>query len=291
MSRIAITGAKGQLGVELHRLLAVHHEVTAVDHAGCDLRSPEQIRKLFAEARPEVLINCAGFTEVDRAELDPPGAFSVNALGPMYLAEQARDAGALLIQFSTNYVFQGDKPKPYKEADPTGPINVYGASKLAGENYVRRICPRHLILRTAWLYGAGGRRSFVKTMLAKGIERPPGNEPLRVVDDQVGNPTCAVDVARVTRDLIERNREAQVTGTFHVTCRGEASWYEFASRILTQSGSDRAIEPCSSADMARPAKRPANGRLDNGLLRKMGVESPRDWRDALDQFLREHPDG
>lgn len=291
MARIAITGAAGQLASELRRILAARHELFPCDHHGCDLRSPEAIRKLYADCRPEIVINCAAFTEVDRAELDPPGAFAVNALGPMYLAEQARDSGALLIQYSTDYVFSGDKPKPYKEADPTGPINVYGSSKLAGENYIRRICPKHLILRTAWLYGAGGRRSFVKTMLAKGIERPPGNEPLRVVDDSIGNPTCTIDVARVTSDLIDLQAQGQQTGTFHVSSRGEASWYEFASRILTQCGSDRAIEPCSSADMPRPAKRPVNCRLDNGLLRKIGVEPPRDWRDALDDFLRTHPDG
>lgn len=330
MSRIVITGANGQLGCEIRRVLAPRHELFPFDHLGCDLRSPQAIAKLFADHKPEIVINCAAFTEVDRAELDPPGAFAVNALGPMYLAEQCAATNALLIQYSTDYVFAGDKPKPYKEADPTGPINVYGASKLAGENYIRRICPRHLILRTAWLYGAGGRRSFVKTMLAKGIERPPGNEPLRVVDDSIGNPTCTTDVARVTSDLIDRHPVAgpltppavadaaaasnapaptesglsavphaihaadgnePLTGTFHVTCRGEASWYEFASRILTQCGSDRAIEPCSSTDMPRPAKRPVNCRLDNSLLRQVGITPPRDWRDALDDFLRTHPDG
>jgi dTDP-4-dehydrorhamnose reductase len=230
-----------------------------------------------------VVIHAAAMTAVDRCESERELAHRVNALGSAQVAKACQHAGARLIAISTDYVFPGDLDRPYHEDDQPGPRTVYGQSKLAGEEAVRIHCANHLILRIAWLYGAGG-PSFVHAMLKLGAIAGP---PVKVVDDQLGNPTSTDAVAEAIQSLMSTS----ATGIVHATCEGEATWFALAKAIWEIKGFTREIIACTTADFPRPAPRPANSRLDKRALRRLGLPPMRHWREALDLFLKENPDG
>ncbi len=280
--RIMITGAKGMLGRHVAKTCAAH-ELKLVDIADFDLANCVDVDKAVAAFKPEVVLHLAAMTAVDAAESDPDLAFRVNAVGSANVARACNRYGSRLIAMSTDYVFSGNLDRPYHEWDATDPHNVYGASKLAGEEAIRQHCPDHLICRLAWLYGAGG-PSFVHSMLKLGGQ---GGAPMKVVQDQIGNPTSALAVAERLAQLAE----LPLAGTMHLTCSGETSWYGFAREIFSLRGFNREIVPCTSEEFPRPARRPPNSRLEKRVLRLSGLPDMPHWKDALYEFFHQYPEG
>lgn len=280
--RILITGGKGMLGRTLQAVLA-EHTLALADLPETDVTVLGSIGAAIEAFRPEVVIHCAALTAVDRCESEADLAFRINALGSANTAISCQRRQARLIAISTDYVFSGALERPYHEWDAPGPRTVYGASKLAGEEAVRAHCPDHVIARTAWLYGPGG-PSFVHAMLRLGAQ---SGEPLPVVNDQLGNPTSTAAVAERLKDFLQ----TPLAGTFHLTCEGEATWYQFAQAIFAARGLKRALVPCSTQEFPRPAPRPANSRLEKRALRLCGLAPMPHWRESLSRFLREYPQG
>jgi len=272
--RIVITGAQGQLGTDLRRLLS-GHQLTALDLPAFDLTKPDCTQAII-EAKPETVIHAGAYTDVDGAERDPNVAMAVNADGTERVARAAAQVGARLVCISTDYVFDGRGARPYVETDPTNPINAYGRSKLAGEQRALACCENTLVIRTAWLYGRQG-KNFVKTMVQLAAERPS----LKVVADQRGCPTSAEDLARMVGQLVAH----PVQGILHVTNEGHCTWYEFASEIIRLSGHLVPVEPITTADMPRPAKRPAYSVLSLDRLHHLGFSMP-SWQDGLQRFVK-----
>jgi dTDP-4-dehydrorhamnose reductase len=249
--RILLTGATGQVGWELRKTLAPLGEVKAFDRYGLDLADAPQLAASVRALLPGLIVNAAAYTAVDKAEAERDMAFAVNATAPRVLAEEAKRIGALLVHYSTDYVFDGTKPAPYVEDDATHPINVYGESKLAGEQALARAGCRHLILRTSWVYGPRGKNFFL-TMRRLGKERPE----LRVVDDQVGAPTSSLAIAHATSQLLERGTE----GLYHMTAAGETTWCGFARAILAGAGNATPVVGIRTEDYPTPARRPRKQR-------------------------------
>ncbi len=271
---VFLTGVSGQLGRALVPRL-VGHDVTAPSEFQADVTSASVV-DVIARAEPDVVIHAAAYTDVDGAEAHPDLAFAVNARGSRHVAEGAARAGARLIAVSTDYVYDGAKPTPYREDDATAPLGVYGRSKLEGEREMLKVLEGTLILRTAWLYGRG--KNFVETILRLAAER----DELRVVDDQVGSPTSASDLASVIVSLLA----IPCAGVYHAVNSGTCSWYVFAREILALSGLDRRVVPIRSSELVRPAKRPANSVLHCGKLASLGI-TLRPWQDALRAYLRD----
>jgi dTDP-4-dehydrorhamnose reductase len=232
----------------------------------------------LSRRRPEVVINAAAATRVDDLEQDQDLALRVNALGPRNLAVACRRLGIKLVHLSTDYVFDGAKPGPYVEWDRTEPLSVYGRSKLLGEEWVRQQCPDHFIVRTAWLYGLPG-PNFVTAILARGRSLGPDGE-MQVVSDQRGTPTSALALAPQLLALAA----TEAFGTYHATCQGETTWYEFAGLILATAGITVRVTPCTTAEFPRPAPRPANSVLENRLLQVTGLDLMPPWQAAYRQF-------
>lgn len=279
--RILVTGGRGMLGRTLARHLG-DHELTLADVDHFDLTNPAATVDAVKAARPDVIVHGAAYTAVDKCETEVDAAFAVNAHGSAHIAHAARAVGARLIAISTDYVFAGDADRPYVESDPTEPRTVYGQSKLAGEQAIRAHCPDHTILRIAWLYGQGG-PSFVHTMAKLGAQ---DGAPLKVVNDQHGNPTSCDAVASTVKELLS----VPTVGTFHLTCEGETTWYGFTRRLFELRGLKREVLPCSTDAYPRPAPRPANSRLDKRGLRAIGLTPMPSWEQALTSFLETHPD-
>lgn len=286
--KILITGHNGQVARELQLALADRAELLVLGRDQLDLADSEAIRQRVRAERPDLIINAAAHTAVDQAESEPQAAFALNASAPGVLAEEAAALGAPLIHYSTDYVFDGSKPAPYDEDDPTNPLGVYGRSKLAGEEAIRAVGGAHLILRTSWVYSLHG-RNFLLTMQRLLQER----EHLRVVDDQIGAPTWAGHIAAATATLIQRWQDGrQAWGTYHFSAGGETSWFGFASAIAdalkAEDKPSARLEPIPSSAYPTPAQRPLNSRMDGSkLLRDWDVALP-DWRQGLDECLR-HP--
>jgi len=276
--RLLITGAEGMLGRTLMRTLA-EVEPIGVDIDECDITDAAAITTLMERIRPDTVLHGAAMTAVDRCESESDLAWRVNAIGTGNVAIAAHRNGARLIAISTDYVFSGDLDRPYHEWDAVGPRSVYGHSKLAGEELVRTHCPDHVIARTAWLYGPGG-PSFVHTMLRLGVEDGP---PLKIVNDQIGNPTSTVALAGAIRSLLN----APVGGTFHLSCEGEATWYELACEVFASQGLTREVIPCGTQEYPTPAPRPKNSRLEKRALSLHGLPRMPDWRESLHGFLAE----
>jgi dTDP-4-dehydrorhamnose reductase len=272
--RILLTGRDGQVGWELQKALAPLGELTALGPAELDLAHPERIRDLVREAKPGIIVNAAAYTAVDNAESERDAAFAVNATAPGILAEETKRNGALLVHYSTDYVFDGAKPAPYVEEDEPSPLNVYGASKLAGERAIAASGCRHLILRTSWVYGPRG-SNFYLTMLRLARERPE----LRVVDDQVGAPTSSLAIARATAQLLRRD----ALGLYHMCAAGETTWCGFARAILARAGVATPVVAIGTEDYPMPAKRPRNSRLDCSRLNATFGVALAPWEEQLSE--------
>jgi dTDP-4-dehydrorhamnose reductase len=278
--RYAVIGAGGQLGRELCGLLP--GEVVPLTHAQADLTRPDTLRAALDEARPDVVVNCAAYNFVDKAESEPEAAFAVNALGVRSLARLAGEWGWDLVHYSTDHVFGLDagRTTPWAEADAPGPVSAYGLSKLAGEYAVRAGCPKHVVIRTCGLYGLGGQggkgTNFVETMLRLAGQ----GRPVRVVADQVCTPTSCADLARATVDLLEVGRH----GLFHLTNAGGCSWHEFAAAVFEMAGVRADLTAITSAEFGAPARRPAYSVLACGAASALGV-ALRPWREALADYL------
>jgi dTDP-4-dehydrorhamnose reductase len=282
--KILLTGRDGQIGRELGRALAPLGAVSAVDIDEVDLADPDSVRRAVRRLDPDVMVNAAGYTAVDRAEAERDLAMAVNGTAPGVLAEEALRHEALLVHYSTDYVFDGEKDAPYLESDRPRPVNFYGESKLAGENAVRESGCSHLILRTSWVYGLHG-RNFLRTILALARDR----EEIPVVDDQVGAPTWSGALADATARLVERigGGGQPPGGTYHLTCGGSTSWCGFARAILeeTSTRSPDRILPIPTSGYPTAAKRPPNSRLCCDRIRNdFGIALP-DWRKSLRQCL------
>ncbi len=287
MSRILVTGIQGQLGRELQKVLSSHEVVVGTGRDRLDFSQPETIRNILPEIEPDIAINAAAYTAVDKAESEPELANTINGIAPGVLAEETEKLGIPLIHVSTDYVFDGSQSRPYLETDPTNPLGIYGASKLAGENAIRDAGDRHIIIRTAWVYGTGGKGNFVKTMLRLGGDRPD----LKVVCDQIGSPTWTGDLAsaigQIVRDRLDLN------GTYHYTNSGVASWYDFAIAIFEEARSlefplqvDR-VFPIVTSEYPTPAKRPPFSVLNSRKLADALGSPPPYWRDGLRKMLSE----
>lgn len=276
--KILLTGRDGQVGWELERTLAPLGEIAATGRAQLDLADPDAIRRVVREAKPQVIVNAAAYTAVDKAESEPDMAMRINGEAPGVLAEEAKRLGALLVHYSTDYVFDGESLRPYTEADRPNPRSAYGRSKLAGESAVRGIGGRFLILRAAWVYSSRG-RNFVLTIL--GRARQGG--PLRVVDDQHGSPTWARDIAGITARLLARKDIPE--GVFHAASGGTASWFEVAREAIRLAGLDAAIAPIASSEYPTAAVRPANSVLDSSQLLRVAGVAIGDWRERLDACI------
>lgn len=279
--RILLTGATGQVGSALRQTLPSLGEVLAAGRQQLDLSRPGSIRDTVRTARPDVIINAAAYTAVDRAETEKALAFAANCEGPAVLAEEAARLGALLVHFSTDYVFDGEKPAPYVETDAPKPLNIYGASKLAGEQAVAHSGCRHLILRTSWVYSSQG-RNFLVAMLHLARE----GKPLRVVDDQHGAPTSSRMIARAVPEAIAGVLKNQaLTGLYHMTASGSTTWCGFARAILREANLPMQVTAISTAERAAAARRPSNSRLDNGkLAQKLGIRLP-SWEVGIRDVL------
>jgi dTDP-4-dehydrorhamnose reductase len=279
--KILITGGTGMLGRTLVRRLAAH-DVRAPGSRALDVTSAVAVAEAIGDWRPEVVIHAAAHTKVDACETEVERAFAINAIGSANVASASHRHGARLIAISTDYVFAGDGDQPYREWDPVAPRTVYGQSKRAGEDAVRTHCADHVIARVAWLYGPGG-PSFLHTLRKLGAQ---AGEPLRVVADQIGNPTSTDVVA----DGIEQMLAHPLVGTVHLTCSGSTSWFGFAQGIFAHYGLARSLVPCTTAEFPRPAPRPANSRLDHAALRIHGLPAPQAWDEALARYVRDHQD-
>jgi len=271
--RILLTGASGQLGREMQRALA-GEDVIPANRPDYELTDPALSAKIAA-THPDLVIHAAGFSDVDGCEQDPETAFQVNAQATSRVAEGAVRAGARLVYISTDYVFDGKKGEPYTEGDPVGPLNVYGCSKLIGEQEALKTCPRTIIVRTSWLYGVHG-KNFVKTILSLAVTQPE----VRVVEDQRGSPTYARHLAQVVAGLIR----SDVTGVIHAGGEGECSRYEFAKAILQEAGLQCRVVPISTAESGRLAVRPSYSVLSTALLRQHRL-SLLPWRTGLQRFV------
>ena len=298
MIRVLVTGAGGQVGGEVVRCLAGRAHVVACDREALDLSQPDSIVRAIREAKPDAIVNAGAYTAVDRAEGDPEAAQTVNAVAPGILAGEARRTGAVLIHFSTDYVFDGTKRSPYVEEDATNPLGVYGATKLAGEHAVLGADAKALVLRTAWVYGPRG-HNFMHTMFrlaAKGGE-------IRVVDDQRGAPTSSVQLARLAAALLAGDATGSIEkdslealagsrGLYHATAAGETTWHGFATAIFAQEAKlDSAftapkVKPITTAEYPTPAKRPPYSVLSNAKLERTFGVAVGEWREGLIEVMR-----
>ena len=278
--KILLIGASGQLGADLAKALA-DHQLLAPPRRSLDLVRFDEVRRILQSERPQVVINTAAFHRVDDCESQVSTAFQVNGEAVRNLALAARDIEAVLVHYSTDYVFDGAAGRPYREDDLARPLNVYGASKLAGEHLLESVWEKHVLIRTCGLYGRAGSRgkggNFVETMIRKAA----GNESIRVVDDQRLTPTSTRELARATAALIETSHY----GLFHVTSKGNCSWYEFAGEIFRLLGLKPDLTPTTSDAFAAAARRPAYSVLANHNLDELGMDDLKHWRDALREYL------
>ena len=292
--RILLTGKNGQVGFELQRALAPLGEVIAVDQTECNLADQNAIRSLVSEIRPDIIVNPAAYTAVDKAESEPDIAFAINGVAPGVLGEEAAKINALVVHYCTDYVFDGVKQTFYTEDDLPNPQSVYGKSKLAGEQALRQRIKNHLVFRTSWVFGAHG-NNFAKTMLKLAAER----ESLNVVADQFGAPTSAALIADVTAQIVgqyqRQGRQDFPFGLYNLVAGGETTWCDFAKTVIKAAHdagkplklNPENIRPITTAEYPLPAPRPANSRLATGKLEKtFGLRLP-PWQEGLNHVLQQ----
>ena len=275
--RVMITGANGQLGraVNMQYADSGEYELINTDVGELDITNIDKVMTFVREVKPYAIINCAAYTAVDACEKEEDLAFRINAIGPRNLSIAATETGAKMMHVSTDYVFDGNGTRPYRETDPTGPQGAYGRTKLAGEDFVREFSDRHFIVRTAWLYGDG--KNFVKTML----RLSETNDKVRVVMDQVGSPTSADELAKAIAYLLPTENY----GLFHGTCEGDCSWAQFTEEIFRLAGKNTIVEAITSEEYAAAAKRPAYSILENYMLKMTTDFMFADWHDAIAAYI------
>lgn len=298
--RIVITGSQGQLGLELQKQLkkSKNIQLYPLSSGELDIVNKKQVEETLYRLNPEVVINCAAYTAVDLCEEEQEKGYNVNVIGPYHLAIVCKEIGTKLVHVSTDYVFSGmfnlersysiqegnilevrqrmaKDSRPWREDDPTNPQSIYGLTKWQGEEEVRKWCSKYFIIRTAWLYGEGN--NFVRTML----KLAETNKELNVVGDQFGNPTYAKDLAIAIVNLMQ----TEYYGTYHGTCEGTCSWYDFAKKIFEIKGINIKVNPVTSEEFPRPAKRPFYSSLDNFMLKIHGMNTFRTWEEALEDYL------
>jgi dTDP-4-dehydrorhamnose reductase len=282
-----ITGSYGQVGHCLTNVLSVRDDidVIAYDREVLDIISEAQVASVLAELTPDVIINCAAHTAVDKAETDVEMSYAINCDGPRHLAQAAESLGAVMLHLSTDYVFDGEKDEPYLETDTPNPKGVYGQSKLAGEQAVAAHCTRYAILRTAWVFGEHG-NNFVKTMLRLGQDRPE----LGIIGDQFGGPTYAGDIANALVAMMDGFNGSEQSGVYHFSGAPHVSWYQFAKAIF-ESADKHGVLPqtpqvneITAAQYPLPAPRPANSRLNCDKIQQVFAVAPSDWQSALDNI-------
>ncbi len=277
--KIILLGSNGQLGWEFKQFLKDKVELFSFTHRELDVLNLNSLERNFQEIHPDVVINCAAYTKVDKAEEEQELAYNINAIGAKNVSLASYKVNAKVIYFSTDYVFDGKKSIPYTEMDEPTPISVYGKSKLRGEQFTKEANPNHLILRITWLYGING-NNFVKTI----IKLAKGSKPLRVVDDQYGTPTYTLDVVKQTWELIRNGK----IGLYHSSNNGEATWFEFAKEIISNLNLKAAIVPISTEDYLTLAKRPQYSVLENHLLKLENLDIMRGWKEALKDFTNNY---
>lgn len=289
MTRVALIGSNGQLGSDIARLWPTSElgkrgdQLIGLVHADIEVTDEAQVRSILSGIQPSLVINTSAFHRVDDCESNPLLALEVNGLGVKYLAESCRELGAVLMHFSTDYVFGGDATRPYTETDAALPVSAYGISKVAGEQYLRYLMPEdHILIRSSGLYGVAGASgkggNFVETMLRFARD----GRPIKVVNDQVSAPTYTLDLAQAVLEIIVRGGR----GTYHVTNAGECSWYDFAQEIFSLAGLTPDLSPTTSADYAAAANRPAYSVLENARLKALGIGPLRPWQEALANYLK-----
>ncbi|MHB0984014.1 MAG: dTDP-4-dehydrorhamnose reductase [Sulfuricella sp.] len=297
MKKILLAGKNGQVGWELQRTLATLGDVVAVDRQGMDLASPDSIRNAIRTIRPDLIVNAAAYTAVDKAESEPELAMAINGIAPGIMAEEAKRLGAAMVHYSTDYVFDGTKTSPYTEEDAPNPLSVYGKTKLAGEQAIQAAGIPHLILRTSWVYGLRG-RNFLLTILRMAKER----DELKIVNDQIGAPTWCRVIAEATAQILAQHKVglSEISGLYHLTASGQTSWHGFAKAILesmaSQGGNSLPITdhtlpkvtPIATSEYPFPALRPKNSLMSTEkILQIFGLVLP-DWRDTLEICLENY---
>jgi dTDP-4-dehydrorhamnose reductase len=289
MTRVALIGSNGQLGSDISRLWSTSElgrrgdQLIGLVHNDIEVTDEAQVRSVLSGIQPGIVINTAAYHRVDDCETNALQALEVNGLGVKYLAEACRELGAVLVHFSTDYVFGGDTTTPYTETDAALPVSAYGISKVAGEQYLRYLMPEdHILVRSSGLYGVAGASgkggNFVETMLRFARE----GRAIKVVDDQVSAPTSTRDLAATVIEILAKGGR----GTYHITNQGQCSWYDFAREIFSLTGQNPDLTPTTSADYASAAIRPAYSVLENTRLRELGIEQPRPWQEALTDYLQ-----
>lgn len=277
--KVVVTGATGQLGQDvMQELERKNHQAFGADRQQLDITKEEDVHAFISEVKPDVILHCAAYTNVDAAEENEGAAYQVNAAGTEYLAKAAKMNGAKMMYISTDYVFDGTANEPYEVDEPTKPLGAYGRTKLAGEQLLQKHLEEFFIVRTAWVFGTYG-NNFVKTMIRLGKERGE----VGVVHDQVGSPTYTVDLAQFMVELMETNKY----GIYHATNGGMCSWYEFAVEIFKQADMNVTVNPLTSDQFPRPAARPKYSVLSKKRIEQQGLTPLRDWKEALVAYLEE----
>ena len=285
--KILVTGSSGMLGRDICKVFSADSEVIGIDIAGdegsykADITDIAEINEIFTKEKPDIVIHSAAYTDVDGCERDPDKAYRINTEGTRNIAEACSSIGTPLIFISTDFVFDGSKDSPYKEDEETGPINVYGRSKLKAEESLGEFSGHYVIVRTSWLYGAHG-KNFVDTIIKKAQE----NKVLKVVDDQVGSPTYTKDLALALKDLIGSG-DLSGSEIYHISNTGDCSWYAFTRKIIDLSGGMEGVmvEPIASTELARAAERPKYSVLDTGKFEERTGQKMRSWKEALGEFI------
>ena len=278
MKKVIVTGANGQLGraINLQYAGSGEYELINTDVEELDITSIDKVMEFVRDVKPYAIINCAAYTAVDACEKEEDLAFRINAVGPRNLSIAATETGAKMMHVSTDYVFDGNGTRPYRETDPTGPQGAYGRTKLAGENFVKEFSNRPYIIRTAWLYGDG--KNFVRTML----RLSETHDKVRVVMDQVGSPTSAGELAKAIAYLLPTENY----GLFHGTCEGDCSWAQFTEEIFRLAGKNTIVEAITSEEYGAAAKRPAYSILENYMFKMTTDFMFADWHDAIAEYMR-----
>lgn len=274
--KVLVTGATGQLGCDVVGMLS-SHEVIGIGSKDLDLTDIDKTYEFIKNLKPDIIIHCAAYTKVDDAENNIDFCYKVNTISAQVLASVCYEIGAKLLYVSTDYVFDGIKIQPYNEFDCVNPLSVYGKSKAAGEKIIRDILPRHFIVRTAWLYGLNG-NNFVKTIL----KLSKGKDMIKVINDQRGTPTSTVDLALGILRLVDSDNY----GTYHGTCKGETTWYDFARKIFKLKDIRTKVEPITTEELKRPAFRPKNSILRNYMYELTIGDPFRNWEESLNEYLQ-----